>query len=642
MAYDGYRSPRADYGFSSDHPFAGTRPGDPRASLAYPSSDYQPQISTQYVNPRDHRDSRDYSRSPAAGNGYPSDPTRDPAHQSRYSEYSSPASERPDPVGAGIPPELYAQMKADVKAELMKELKASGGLAADSTVPLARTQSAQSTYAPPRPVYSTYGPAPNTPGYFNPIPQSPRDQGLRPDDKGPPSPAASSDSGPMRPRPSRASTSGGEPTALDRTWGKLFDSNGNPTSRLGELLRGLANHIIADFEPRNSIVVTPSKMARYYEVVKIADEPFLWSYQFTGRNHASLSRLYRDLECQHHLIQSRYDEPPYIPGLTPAGFEKWMTTLLKAYPDQEVGRLQKAIREMPINNAENPRERFPKEINRQLFPMVADMRERVKFERASSADDDQEEPKPVKYESQGHHRSESAHPLERERAPYFGTQEPAVEDMPSARNIERERKPYGGRPGIGKTYDTSTKLDGDGKPMRANSTSKVRPPNIIPPPQHQHHRTGSSVGSGSALPPRRKRSPSTQFRDSYRHSESDISTTYEGGVSLNYDDERYAREAEAKRGDWVRRAAEEEAREFEGPTDRVKYDKYDKYDKFSRDAVVDDRDVEDLRGRFDREEFGQGLGYDEDEDYYRRRGGKGKGGTTGTYAYDLPYSNYRV
>jgi hypothetical protein len=339
--------------------------------------------------------------------------------------------------------------------------------------------------------------------------------------------------------------------------------------------------------------------------------------------------MYRDLECQHHLVQDRYDEQPYIPGLTPAGFEKWMTILLRAYPDQEVERLQKAIRDMPINNAENIKERFPKEINRQFFPRAATMREREKFERASSMDDDREEPKSVKYEPQGYYRSESAHPLERERAPYFGTSDSAiVEDMPPpSSNLERERKPYVAQPGGGKTYDASAKLNDSSRPMRANSTSKVRPPNIVPP--SQHHRAGSNVVPSSAHPLRRRRSPSMQFGDPYRHSESDVSAAYESGVPLEYDDERYAREAEAKRGDWIRRSAEEEAREFEGPRDRGKYDR----------DVVDDRDVEELRGRFEREELGPKVGYE--EEYYRPSGGRGRGGTTGVYGYDPPYPTYR-
>jgi len=63
-------------------------------------------------------------------------------------------------------------------------------------------------------------------------------------------------------RPGVARTySTAELSTIDQKWGRLFDSEGTPTKRLGEFLRGLANHIIDDFPPRKSIVVTPTKMA---------------------------------------------------------------------------------------------------------------------------------------------------------------------------------------------------------------------------------------------------------------------------------------------------------------------------------------------------------------------------------------------
>jgi hypothetical protein len=52
-----------------------------------------------------------------------------------------------------------------------------------------------------------------------------------------------------------------ELSTIDQKWGRLFDSEGTPTKRLGQFLRGLANHIINDFPPRKSIVITPAKMA---------------------------------------------------------------------------------------------------------------------------------------------------------------------------------------------------------------------------------------------------------------------------------------------------------------------------------------------------------------------------------------------
>ncbi len=36
-----------------------------------------------------------------------------------------------------------------------------------------------------------------------------------------------------------------EETPIDKTWGQLFDAEGNPTCRLGQFLRGLANHIVS-------------------------------------------------------------------------------------------------------------------------------------------------------------------------------------------------------------------------------------------------------------------------------------------------------------------------------------------------------------------------------------------------------------
>ena len=35
-----------------------------------------------------------------------------------------------------------------------------------------------------------------------------------------------------------------ELSTIDQKWGRLFDKEGNPTKRLGQFLRGLANHIV--------------------------------------------------------------------------------------------------------------------------------------------------------------------------------------------------------------------------------------------------------------------------------------------------------------------------------------------------------------------------------------------------------------
>jgi hypothetical protein len=48
------------------------------------------------------------------------------------------------------------------------------------------------------------------------------------------------------PRPGAGRTfSNMELSTIDQKWGRLFDSEGNPTKRLGQFLRGLANHIVS-------------------------------------------------------------------------------------------------------------------------------------------------------------------------------------------------------------------------------------------------------------------------------------------------------------------------------------------------------------------------------------------------------------
>lgn len=98
----------------------------------------------------------------------------------------------------------------------------------------------------------------------------------------------------LRPVPDRKTTEQ-EESPMDRTWGQLFDESGNSTARLGQFLRGLANHIVSfsacsapaasmlitnsqidDFEPTHSIVVTPVKMVRYYELCRLSSEIWPW------------------------------------------------------------------------------------------------------------------------------------------------------------------------------------------------------------------------------------------------------------------------------------------------------------------------------------------------------------------------------
>jgi hypothetical protein len=95
--------------------------------------------------------------------------------------------------------------------------------------------------------------------------------------------------------------------------------------------------------------------------------------------------VYQDLGCEYYLIPKDAHSRPSIPSLTPAGFAKWMTSSILAYPDAEAKRLNHIVSELPIN-ADGPwdgiTERLPKQISRHLFPEKPDRRVRRLFDDA--------------------------------------------------------------------------------------------------------------------------------------------------------------------------------------------------------------------------------------------------------------------
>ena len=277
-------------------------------------------------------------------------------------------------------------------------------------------------------------------------------------------------------------------------------------------------------------------MARYYDDVKLSHEMYPWNLVFDDE-HTSISRMFRDLECQHHLVQNRYDERPDTPGLTPVGFEKWVTLLIQAHPEAEFERLQKAVLQMPISNPDDKKERFPKQISRRLFPKREDLSIRDQIEGSIAEHAAIDLPRQTSHDnlsSNSQPRSRSRQPspphkhsvasespyipqihrpsvsfaeptsnsapsstflpphTERERKPYSNVPaDCAVDDLnapmspPSNNNIERERKPYSAQPGGGKTYEDEVRatkpraesiVNSSTKPARSDSTaSRARP-----------------------------------------------------------------------------------------------------------------------------------------------------------------------
>ncbi|KAG8630017.1 hypothetical protein KVT40_001636 [Elsinoe batatas] len=297
----------------------------------------------------------------------------------------------------------------------------------------------------------------------------------------------------QRQRPVRVPSSV-EETSLEKAWQPLFES-GKPTPRLGQFLRGLAKHLIEDCKPAGSIVVTPGKLADFFDTTKMKEEMYPWTSIFGGQlTNSAISRLFLALRCQHHLVQFGLQDAPSIPGLTPQGFETFMVLLIQAHPDQEFQRLDKAARDMPISNADSPSERFPKQLTRRLFPISGDSQAQQKLQAAVSAEPNvklnHSNPRPPPPPTQPP-MSSSQHGSfsERERAPYAasGVFSSAIDDDDLRATsgpipIERERKPYVAREGSGRVYEEfpgmpgSMKSDTGSRPMRANSTLPVQPP----------------------------------------------------------------------------------------------------------------------------------------------------------------------
>ncbi|KAH6897394.1 hypothetical protein B0T10DRAFT_184355 [Thelonectria olida] len=198
-----------------------------------------------------------------------------------------------------------------------------------------------------------------------------------------------SDRGPVvlhsRPSPSQEPTTprretfdfaveGTQLSAVDLKWGTLIDAKGEPTRRLGEFLRGIANYLIAEYTPTNSLVITPDKLYTFYVKYKVDSDmlPYDEIFDVRQRDYAALEWLYQDLGCSYHLVQGRPNSTPRIPALTPSGFQDWMVRQIQTYPDQEARRLHRIVDELPIT-ADGPlldgkQERLPRQLSRHLLP----------------------------------------------------------------------------------------------------------------------------------------------------------------------------------------------------------------------------------------------------------------------------------
>ena len=322
-------------------------------------------------------------------------------------------------------------------------------------------------------------------------------------------------SGASRPR-GHPSSPHAEVTTLERIWQPLFD-NGVPTARLGQFLRGIALHITEDYEPKGSLVITPPKMLRFLEETKVDDELYPWHLVFGGgMNSASISVMFRRLRCEHHLVQNQLHEVPNVPGLTPAGFETFLTCLIQAHPDSEFDRLSKAVMNMPISNADYKSERFPKELSRRLLPLqpnpiaeqclIASMAHEANLLQLRNSN--AMPPPPTSAPPQ------QSTFQERERKPYSQSSfteadEDDDSDFVPSVPIERERKPYSGKEGTGKVFVSDNLREesvNPGQPRPSDPTVHMPAPR---PAYYDHNAPGTTPYDPRVLPPTRKHRSST-------------------------------------------------------------------------------------------------------------------------------------
>ncbi|OAK98052.1 hypothetical protein IQ06DRAFT_279087 [Phaeosphaeriaceae sp. SRC1lsM3a] len=517
--------------------------------------------------------------------------TRSRASSSVASDYLPPRSQQPLKNAIGdafeksdaarmVDPNLIAQITEQVKKSVLEEIKMSVAASATQAqhvhvAPQQVPPSPASTSAsvPPRDVYTP--PSPKHTGFPASASSSPdplaRDPLLdgnhdTPTPRNGRSVPVEAPAEPPSARPTPAPRMATDDyTPIEKMWQRLFDPEGQPLPRLGQFLRGLALHLVEDYEPKRSLVISPAKMLKFYEEVKLRDEIYPWQDVFGTLSYSALAKIYRDMRCQHHLIQEHLADAPYIPALTPDGFQEWMTAMILAYPEQEYERLAKAVLDMPISNADDRKERFPKELPRRLFPQAENLQAQQKCAATLSSEGVGCLRKAPTFPPPPPKSQNTSTNLERERNPYasqpeqksFGSED---EFESTSVPIERQRKPYAATPGGGKLYEDdmqrSATTDASMHDQRKRRQSTAAQGPWAPPPSSDayYDTQPRAVPQGNS---RRTRSPSFSNHGSQSDpTVRDIPSSYYASNLHNMDEEtrRYGKDSDNKRRDHHRRS----------------------------------------------------------------------------------------
>lgn len=243
-----------------------------------------------------------------------------------------------------------------------------------------------------------------------------------------------------------------------------------------------------------------------------------------------------------------------------------MTAMILAYPDTEYERLARAVLDMPISNADDRKERFPKELPRRLFPQGENLQAQQRCAAALSAEGVGPLRKAPSFPPPPPKSQSTSTNLERERNPYASQPEQksfgSEDDFETASvPIERQRKPYAATPGGGKLYDDdlqrSATIDASSmhdQRQRRQSTAAQGPWAPPPQPDAYYDTQPRAVPQTSS---RRARSPSfsnhgTQSDPTVR----DIPNSYYTSNlhNLEGDSRRYSKDSDSKRRDQHRRS----------------------------------------------------------------------------------------
>jgi len=257
MAYDGHRNPPPPPMDQTPYPPYDTYP-DPRA--------YQsPKLGPSY--PPDYRP-RSRATSTVQTDGFYPPPPLDTAAGAVNTAFDRVAINNAfhkTNVANQVSPEVIARIAEQVRAQVIDSLKESGLAAATQSqqpppppppqgyVPLSPTTSTTASF-PSRNVYTP--PSPDRHDFSSPLSGSPPDPSHQDsqffstgkedlsDRYGERNPSPERPSR-TRPAPAPRMMTSEEETILEKIWGPLFDAESKPTARLGQLLRGLALHIVS-------------------------------------------------------------------------------------------------------------------------------------------------------------------------------------------------------------------------------------------------------------------------------------------------------------------------------------------------------------------------------------------------------------